>query len=219
MTWNTLRSTTQTTGLFEGFAKLPKSALSETQTRELILEEAYTLFTDIGYRKTTMGDIAKACGFSAALVHKHFGTKSAVNQAIASVMMEEMLTEARGAITRHRSAAHKLRTFIKTIYQGTLERFQHKNKVFETLSAAAEEKWEVVRAYRQDLYAIVHSIIEEGNASGEFNIQCPDRTTKAVHMALTRVFHPVNIVEMIGEPDEGDVDDLVDFILVGLGKT
>ncbi len=197
---------------------MPRTALSEAETRQLILDEAYTLFSDIGYRKTTMGDIAKACGFSPALVHKHFGTKSAVNQAIASVMMEEMLSDAREAVGKHRSPARKLRTFVKTINQSTLESFQHNKRVFETLSAAAEEKWEVVREYRQELRDMVAKIIEEGCAVGEFTVSDPEQATAAIHMSLTRVFHPVNIVEMVGEPDAGDVDILIDFILTGLGK-
>jgi len=56
--------------------------LSEEETRALILENAYALFNDVGFNKTTIADIAKACGFSSANVHKYFGTKSAINQAI-----------------------------------------------------------------------------------------------------------------------------------------
>lgn len=197
---------------------LPKPALSETETRELILSEAYALFKDIGYRKTTIGDIAKACGFSAANVHKHFGTKSAINQAIARVMMDEKLSTAKSAMARRRSPSMKLRTFVKSIHESTLESFRHEKRAFETLYAAAEEKWEVVRNYRITLKAILTEIIAEGCEAGEFSTPDVGRAADAVHMSLISVFHPANIVEMLDEPDAGDVDALTDFILSGLRK-
>ena len=202
---------------FERIMTLPKRSLGDAETRELILDQAYLLFTDIGYRKTTIGDIAKACGFSPALVHKHFGTKSAINQEIARLMMDQLIAEARQAIAKRRSPSTKLRAFIKTIHESTLESFRHKKRVFETLSAAAEEKWEVIRSYRMDLREILAEIIQEGCDVGEFSTPSVAHATDAIHMSLTSVFHPANIVEMIGEPDAGDVDTLTDFILVGLG--
>lgn len=197
---------------------MPRQTLNEQETRDLILDRAYALFADIGYNKTTIGDIAKACGFSAANVHKHFGTKSAINQAIASVMLDEKLKEGRAAVARHRSASKKLKALIKTVHESTLESFRHRVKVYDTLAAAAEEKWEAIRAYRLELMSMVRDIVTLGCESGEFSVKDVDKATQAIHMAVTRVIHPANIVEMIGEPDAGDIDTLTDFLLAGLGK-
>lgn len=200
----------------ERIVTLPRPALSEAETRELILSEAYSLFKEIGYRKTTIGDIAKACGFSPANVHKHFGTKSDINQAIASVMMDEKISEAKKAVAKRRSPSMKLRVFVATIYESTLESFRHDKRVFETLSSAAEEKWEVVRNYRLTLKGMLTDIIREGCEAGEFTSPNIGRTADAIHMSLIAVFHPANIVEMLDEPDAADVDTITDFLLAGL---
>ncbi|MEM6539277.1 MAG: TetR/AcrR family transcriptional regulator [Pseudomonadota bacterium] len=197
---------------------MPRRTPTEQETRDLILDRAYGLFADIGYNKTTIGDIAKACGFSSANVHKHFGTKSAINQAIASVMLEEKLKEGRAAVARHRSASKKFTALIKTVHESTLKSFKHRVKVYDTLAAAAEEKWEAIRAYRLELMAMVRDIVSLGCETGEFSVKDVDRATQAIHMALTRVIHPANIVEMIDEPDAGDIDTLTEFLLAGLGK-
>ena len=195
---------------------MPRLNLSEEETRSLILDRAYTLFTDVGYSKTTIADIAKACGFSAANVHKHFGTKSAINQAIASVMLNEKLIEAEAAVKRCRSASNKLRALIKTLHESTLESFRHRVKVYDTLAAAAEEKWEAVRAYRLRIREMIRDIVVLGCETGEFSATDADRSTQAIHMAATRVLHPINVVEMIGEPDAGDIEILIEFLLRGL---
>ena len=197
---------------------MPKRTMTEGETRQLILDRAYALFAEIGYNKTTIGDIAKACGFSPANVHKHFGTKSAINQAIASVMLDEKVREAKAAIARHRTASNKLRALIKTVHESTLESFRHRAKVYDTLAAAAEEKWEAIRAYRITLREMIRDIVVQGRDRGEFAVADVDRATQAIHMAATRLIHPLNVVEMIGEPDAGDVDTLTDFLLAGLGR-
>ena len=192
---------------------LRPAKLSEDETRALILEKAYALFAEVGYNKTTVADIARACGFSAANVHKFFGTKSAINQTIAGMMMSEKLDEMRAAVERKQSAAEKLRAFILTIHKSTLESFQHRAKVYETLAAAAEEKWPVIRDYRMALLTSVRDIIAYGCERGEFEVDDVDATAQAVHMSLIRLFHPLNVVEMIGEPDAGDAETLIDFLV------
>lgn len=193
-----------------------RQKLSEEETKALILDKAYALFTDVGYNKTTIADIARECGFSSANVHKFFGTKSAINQVIAGMMLKEKIRKAEAAVKRKRLASEKLRAFIMTVHQSTLESFRNRVKVYETLAAAAEEKWSVVREYRLSLLAMAREIIEYGCERGEFSVADVEKTAQALHMASTRLFHPLNVVEMIDEPDAGDVDVFIDFVIESL---
>lgn len=192
--------------------------LSEEETRALILEKAYALFAELGYGKTTIADIARACGFSSANVHKFFGTKSAIKQAIAGVMLSEMIETMRRAVEREDAAADKLRVFVLSIHHSTLESFRRRAKVYENLATASEEKWPVVRDYRLKLLAALREIIAYGCETGEFAVEDVDATAQAAHMALTRLFHPLNAVEMIDEPDAGDPELMIAFILKTLKK-
>lgn len=192
---------------------LRPAKLSEEETKALILEKAYGLFADVGYNKTTVADIARACGFSSANVHKFFGTKSAINQTIAGMMLSEKVEEMRTAVDGEESAAEKLRAFVLTIHKSTLESFQHRAKVYDTLAAAAEEKWPVIRDYRMKLLGQVRDIIVYGCERGEFKVKDIDATAQAVHMSLIRLFHPLNVVEMMDEPDAGDAETLIDFLV------
>src|SRR5918998_6329827 len=62
-------------------------------TRCMILEVAERLFREIGYRKTTVADIAKALRMSSANVYRFFDSKKSINQAVAERTMGEIEAE------------------------------------------------------------------------------------------------------------------------------
>ena len=61
--------------------RTPQSADAQ-ETRKRILDEARGLFRTYGYAKTTVADIAQACGMSPANVYRFFASKAAINDTI-----------------------------------------------------------------------------------------------------------------------------------------
>ena len=57
-------------------------------TREKILDEALTLFSEKGFEGTAVRDIASAVGITASSLYKHFESKDAIFEAIFSEMKE-----------------------------------------------------------------------------------------------------------------------------------
>src|SRR3954454_20056767 len=55
----------------------------ELEARARIVESAEALFRDIGYQKTTVGDIAKALKMSPANIYRFFDSKKSINEAVA----------------------------------------------------------------------------------------------------------------------------------------
>src|SRR6201995_6203551 len=62
----------------------------ETDTRERILVVAERLFRQIGYQKTTVGDIAKELRMSPANVYRFFDSKKAIHEGVARFLMGEV---------------------------------------------------------------------------------------------------------------------------------
>lgn len=58
--------------------KKTKRQLQKEQTKELLLETAYTLFAEKGIMKTRIADVAKAAGVSHGTVFVHFATQEAL---------------------------------------------------------------------------------------------------------------------------------------------
>jgi AcrR family transcriptional regulator len=76
----------------------PSGALAgDAGTRDRILAEARTEFSERGYDKTSIRSIAKAAGVDSALVHHYFGTKEQVFAAAIEVSFAPAL-RAPGAV-------------------------------------------------------------------------------------------------------------------------
>ncbi len=90
---------------------------SETDTRERILVVAERLFREIGYQKTTVGDIAKAMHMSPANVYRFFDSKKAIHEGVARVLMGEVEVEAQRIADAPGPATARLRELIKTVHR------------------------------------------------------------------------------------------------------
>ena len=196
---------------------MPRLNLSDAETEQLILDHADRLFSEIGYDKTTVADIARACGFSSSNVHRVFGTKLAVKQAIAERKLCATLDYTHSAIAKVENASEKLNVFVRTVNAITHETFTERKRVHEMVAKAIDEKWDEVLNYRMGLRKTVRDIIALGVETGEFNVADIDQAAEAFHVSAIRFFHPHMVAEMEGEPDSGSIDVWLSFMLRALG--
>ncbi len=197
---------------------MPRLNLTEEETRTLILDNADRLFTEIGYDKTTVADIARACGFSSSNVHRVFGTKAVINRAIAERKLSGKLDMARAAIAKEETAAGRLGAFYQTIFNINRTIFTEHQRVHHMVSVAIEERWEEVRAYRMGLMQIGREIIEYGIERGEFYVEDVEGATRALHASGIRFCHPLAVAEMESEDDDVSLENWLTFVLRALGS-
>ncbi len=79
-----------------------------TDTRELIVQSAYSCFAKQGLQKATIVDIARAAGVSRSTVYEYFGDKAAIIEACAEYASEQFYREMSTAMDRGRSLEEKL---------------------------------------------------------------------------------------------------------------
>jgi AcrR family transcriptional regulator len=86
----------------------PASATRATDTRELIVESAYSCFRTQGLQKTTIVDIARAAGVSRSTIYEYFSDKHAIIEACAENASERFYRELGAAMDRGGSLEDKL---------------------------------------------------------------------------------------------------------------
>ena len=123
----------------------------ETDTRERILVVAERLFRQIGYQKTTVGDIAKELRMSPANVYRFFDSKKAIHEGVARGLMGGVEDAAQIIATRRGPAASRLRELLTTIHRMNSERYVGDSKLHEMVEVAMEESWEVCVAHMHRL--------------------------------------------------------------------
>ena len=89
----------------------------EGDTRDRILEVAERLFRQIGYQKTTVGDIAKELRMSPANVYRFFESKKAIHQSVARALMGEVEIEAQRIVARPGPVLPRFRELLTTIHR------------------------------------------------------------------------------------------------------
>jgi AcrR family transcriptional regulator len=190
---------------------------TETDTRERILVVAERLFREIGYQKTTVGDIAKAMHMSPANVYRFFDSKKAIHESVARVLMGEVEVEAQRIADAPGPATARLRELIKTVHRMNSERYVGDSKLHEMVAIAMEESWEVCVAHIQRITENIGAVIGQGIASGEFEeTDIPGAAMCTCH-AMVAYFHPQMIAQGQKKP-QPSIDQMVDFLLAGLAS-
>src|SRR5215813_2492738 len=140
----------------------------EGDTRERILEVAERLFRQIGYQKTTVGDIAKELRMSPANVYRFFESKKAIHQAVARGLMGEVELEAQRIVDSPGPVLARFRQLLTTINRMNTERYVGDSKLHEMVEVAMQEDWDVCVAHMECIASIIGQVIAQGAASGEF---------------------------------------------------
>ena len=164
-------------------------------TRERILHVARDHFRTYGYAKTTVADIAKACGMSPANVYRFFPNKVAIVEATAAQWLAEVEHLARAIAERPVSAAERLEAYFVEVHEATLERFFEQSKIHETCVMVIDNHWPVVDAYVRRLSNILSIILADGLESGEFSYDGPPMAMAMLVMDATVLYHHPTMVE------------------------
>ncbi|MBR0717899.1 TetR/AcrR family transcriptional regulator [Bradyrhizobium liaoningense] len=187
----------------------------ESDTRERILEVAERLFRQMGYQKTTVGDIAKELRMSPANVYRFFESKKAIHQAVARGLMGEVELEARRIVAKPGPVLERFRELLTTIHRMNSERYVGDSKLHEMVAIAMEEDWDVCVAHIECIAAIIGQVIAQGVASGEFEAPDLQLASLCSCTAMIRFFHPQMIAQAANKPGPS-IDQMIDFVIAGL---
>ncbi|MBN9042277.1 MAG: TetR family transcriptional regulator [Rhizobiales bacterium 62-47] len=187
----------------------------EADTQHRILVVAERLFREIGYQKTTVGDIAKQLRMSPANVYRFFPSKDAIRQGVAQRLMSEVEEAAQAIAVAPGPAAERLRQMLTTIHHMNSERYVGDSKLHEMVAIAMEEDWAVCKTHMERIIGIIAEVIAAGAATGEFQVPDVMLASLCTCNAMMRFFHPQMIAQCVDKPGP-TLDQMIDFILAGL---
>ncbi|HEX8416608.1 MAG TPA: TetR family transcriptional regulator [Methylobacterium sp.] len=195
---------------------IAEDAPATPELRCRILTIAERLFREIGYRKTTVADIAAALRMSPGNVYRFFPSKKALNESVAELLLGEIEAElALIADRRGAGAGERLRAFLSALHGMSAERFTIDRRMHEMVEVAMAESWEVVHRYNARVNELLCRLVAEGMATGEFAAGDPKVAARCIHSAIVRFCHPALIAQCAGEPGP-TVDEMARFLLEGL---
>ncbi|MBD8268997.1 TetR/AcrR family transcriptional regulator [Pseudomonas fluorescens] len=161
--------------------------------RDQIVAAANAHFSQYGYSKTTVSDLAKAIGFSKAYIYKFFDSKQAIGEAICANCLAEIVAAVEQAIDAEGiSSTERFRRLVKTLISTGVSLFFNDRKLYDIAAFAASESWPSSQVYDAQIKRFVLQIVREGRESGEFERKTPlDETVDSIHFALRPFVNPL----------------------------
>ncbi len=164
---------------------------AEHERREQIVKEASAHFRHYGYSKTTVVDLAKAVGLSAAYVYKFFESKQAIGDAVCTASLSKLTGELQRLAAEPKPVATRLRSLYRTVARHRAELFLNDRRLHELAVTACTEGWQATQDHQAALLAIIRGLIEQGRDNGEFERKTPiAETSLAIRQTLELYSRP-----------------------------
>ncbi len=189
---------------------------AEHARRDQIVAAANDHFQQYGYTKTTVGDLAKAIGFSTAYIYKFFESKQAIGEAICSICLDAISSDFRRIAVADRPAAERLQAIFATLSLHACDICLHKSRLQDMITAAHREQWRSFAEHEAALAEIVARVVEDGRRAGEFERKTPiDETCRGILLVLEPFRNPTLWVGRLDELD-GQAASLAALVLRSL---
>ncbi|MGR9452698.1 TetR/AcrR family transcriptional regulator [Rhizobium leguminosarum] len=192
-------------------------ARTETHTdlwRERILDVAEEHFRRIGYKKTSVADIASHLGMSSANIYRFFPSRAAINTAICGRIIGQTMRSAGSIAQMEGPAYEKLVELFNQLHRERKNTFLHEKPVHDLVVAATAQNWAIIGAHNKHLLAIIEAIVNDGIDTGAFRVDAA-RAARSLMNALMPFYHPVLIEQGVrdGVDTEEGLRDQIHFIL------
>jgi AcrR family transcriptional regulator len=162
-------------------------------TRERIVQAAIRLYREIGYRKTTIADVARDASMSPANLYRFYPSRQALEGAVVTELLEEVSAAAESAARSGRSGLERLDAAFGAISRVHEDRLANSVRLHDLVVAAGQANWPASLSHADRLRGLVRSIIATGQASGEFRPGSPMALACCLLDAMDAYLNPSRI--------------------------
>ncbi|TSA87410.1 TetR/AcrR family transcriptional regulator [Deinococcus detaillensis] len=139
-----------------------------SERREQIYQAAAHLFSDVGYRATSMRDIASALNIKAGSLYAHISSKEELLWEIVTRMADEFDEALQPAVSRRGSAADKLTLALEAYVVVVTRNLGFAKVLFTEWRHLPPERQTLITVRRDKVERLFREILIEGVAAGEF---------------------------------------------------
>jgi len=182
-----------------------------------IIETAQGIFSRLGFKKTTMDDIARAVFKAKSSLYHYFKSKDEIFQAVIEKEVRMLKEEIEKALASEASPINKLKAYAKT----RMKALRRLANFYQAFREEYLESYSFIQKLRQDYdrYEIetIKSLLKEGVEVGLFEVRDPDLTAEAILMAI-KGYEYVWAISPNEDKIENDIDRLFDVLFYGILK-
>lgn len=156
-----------------------------SRTRERLIDVARQLFVRQGIEKTTMNDIATASDRGRRTIYTYFRTKNEIFEAVVASEVNRIISDLQKTMAAETGATNRLRALINFRVNIARENLPQYEVWYKTLFSSNVKRAQAVRAMvTTQLMEIIHTILRQGVASGEFDAVQASRGASVLTMLV-----------------------------------
>jgi AcrR family transcriptional regulator len=202
----------------DGDQKQIKKGSDGIDNYHLIIDVAERLFGKVGFRKTTVADIAGEAHMSVANVYRFFPARSEIAVAVCKKLLSKIEAKAeKVAVSSGDSPAKRIRNLISAVQETHHKQDMHNRNLLKLVEAATAENWAIIDEHNRRMTAIIEQIIASGIAEGEFRPWDASLAAHLVNTACIRFCDP-RLVEDDDQKPEPTLDQMIDFCVSALTR-
>jgi AcrR family transcriptional regulator len=141
---------------------LPARRLSGGERRQQLFSVALRLFSERGYRTTTMDDIAEAAGVTKPLVYQHFSSKRALYLELVDSVAQELVTAIGRATTAASGPRQQVEMGLAAYFDLVVAREEDFRLLYGRNDDADEELGQALRRVEDTIAEAIEPLIAAG---------------------------------------------------------
>ena len=159
----------------------PRKDVSEKRKNQ-ILKAAQKIFSEVGFHKARMADIAESSGLSKGSLYWYFENKNAIIIHLLERIFEPELREFRKLVDDERPALERLEIYLDRVIQDMEKMIHWMPLAYDFISLAFRQKavQQTITNYYQQNMAILIPIIQQGMDSGEIQAASAEEAAIAI---------------------------------------
>jgi len=185
---------------------------------KLIRQAAKKRFSDYGYSKTTMSEIATDADMSVGNLYRHFKNKEALLLACLKHTMQNKLDAGIQAAEHCDSAVEALEGFALARLRVGHAQFTDTRHLYDLIEIIHKQHQNVLLDYEQKTINALTTILDRGVAQGEFSTTDTAQTAYDIYQAMMRYNHPVALKNNPLNLLEEDLKRLLKLVYQGIKK-
>lgn len=189
-----------------------------------IIETARVLFKQSGFKKTTMGDIARSLGKAKSSLYYYYPSKEDIFEAVLHAEMDELLDQIYESISHATSSKEKLTMYCRC----RLIKLNELCNLSDALKSEIGElhdlhciMTELKHQFDTTHVGIVREILEEGVSNGEFKKINKDNIELVAYLMVSSfrgLAVPLMVSQSLSPKLDLQIDSIVDIMVEGIGR-
>lgn len=194
-------------------------SIEKPHPADVIFQAAVNRFSEYGYNKTTMAEIAEDAGMSAANIYRYFKNKEEIAAQCAKNWMSDRAAALKSVIRNPKlTAAEKLEKYVIATLEVSQEKANENKKIDEICTEITKHRVDIVHEKIKSEETLLIEILSFGNQTGEFDVDNVMEAAAAVHASLV-VFDVPMFMHLYTKAEfEKKAHAVIELLISGLKK-